>query len=145
MKKWPVWPEISWWYGTIAQKKASDLKERVRIVKDTENALLLSIHQNIFPEEKYSGAQVFYADTPGSEALAVQLQEAFQKTVNPKSNRKSKPADKIYLMEHIPCTGVLIECGFLSNMREEALLRQPGYQKQLCCVIAATVSNFLDR
>lgn len=128
---------------TIAQKKASDLKERVRIVKDTENALLLSIHQNIFPEEKYSGAQVFYADTPGSEALAVRLQEAFQKTVNPKSNRKSKPADKIYLMEHIPCTGVLIECGFLSNMREEALLRQPGYQKQLCCVIAATLSQYL--
>ena len=58
---------------TIAQKKASDLKERVRIVKDTENALLLSIHQNIFPEGKYSGAQVFYADTPGSEALAVRL------------------------------------------------------------------------
>ena len=30
---------------TIAQKKISDLKERVRIVNETENALLLSIHQ----------------------------------------------------------------------------------------------------
>ena len=41
---------------TIAQKKVSDLKQRVRIVDRTHNALLLSIHQNTFPEGKYSGA-----------------------------------------------------------------------------------------
>ena len=34
-------------YGeTIAAKKSSDLKERVRIVNETENGILLSIHQN---------------------------------------------------------------------------------------------------
>ena len=48
-------------------------------------------------------------------------------------------------MEQIKKTGVLIECGFLSNVQEEARLRSADYQKQLCCVIAATVSNFLDR
>lgn len=52
--------------GTIAQKKASDLKERVRIVNETENALLISIHQNNFSDSRYSGAQVFYAGTEGS-------------------------------------------------------------------------------
>ena len=35
---------------------------------------LLSIHQNFFPETKYHGAQVFYAKTPGSEALAEDMQ-----------------------------------------------------------------------
>ena len=44
---------------TIAQKKVSDLKERVRIVNETENALLLSIHQNHFSDARYSGSQVF--------------------------------------------------------------------------------------
>jgi N-acetylmuramoyl-L-alanine amidase len=39
---------------------------------------------------------------------------------------------------------VLIECGFLSNPEEEAKLRSDGYQKSLCALIAATVSNFLD-
>jgi N-acetylmuramoyl-L-alanine amidase len=33
---------------TIAQKKVSDLKERVRITNSIENALLISIHQNQF-------------------------------------------------------------------------------------------------
>ena len=100
---------------TIAQKKASDLKERVRIVNETEHALLISIHQNNFSASRYSGAQVFYAGTEGSEALAKQLQSAFVSSLNPGSSRKSKKSDGIYLMEHIDCTGVLIECGFLSN------------------------------
>lgn len=128
---------------TIAQKKASDLKERVRIVNETENALLLSIHQNNFPDSRYSGAQVFYAGTQGSEALAKKLQQNLVASLNPGSNRKSKRSDGVYLMEHIDCAGVLIECGFLSNAAEEARLRSPEYQKKLCCVIAATVREYL--
>ena len=62
---------------TIARKKMSDLKERVRITNGTPNALLLSIHQNTFPDGKYSGAQVFYAAAEGSQALAQKLQTAF--------------------------------------------------------------------
>lgn len=128
---------------TIAQRKASDLKERVRIVGETENALLLSIHQNQFPDGRYSGAQVFYADTPGSQDLARALQGALVSTLNPGSSRKCKKSSGVYLMEHIRCPGVLIECGFLSNPAEEAKLRDPEYQKKLCCVIAATVSMSL--
>lgn len=129
---------------TIAQKKVSDLKERVRMVNETGNALLLSIHQNNFPDGRYSGAQVFYAGTAGSEELAKQLQTAFTGTLNPGSKRKSKKSEGVYLMEHIHCTGVLIECGFLSNPGEEAKLRDGNYQKNLCCVIAATVSKYLS-
>ena len=130
--------------ATIAQKKVSDLKERVRIVNEQENALLVSIHQNFFADSQYSGAQVFYAATDGSDALAKQLQAALVSTLNPGSSRKSKQASGIYLMEHIESTGILVECGFLSNPREEALLRTPDYQKRLCCAIAAVVSQYLS-
>ena len=130
---------------TIAAQKVSDLKERVRMVNESENALLLSIHQNTFPDSRYGGAQVFYGPEGESAQLAEALQNAFRSTVNPGSNRRSKKADGVYLMEHIDTTGVLIECGFLSNAEEEAKLRSADYQKKLCCVIAATVSNHLDR
>lgn len=129
---------------TIAQQKVSDLKERVRIVNETDNALLLSIHQNNFSDGRYSGAQVFYAQTEGSEELAKLLQTALVESLNPGSNRKSKKSDGVYLMEHIDRTGVLVECGFLSNPEEEARLLDPVYQQKLCCVIAATVSSFLS-
>ena len=131
--------------ASIAQKKVSDLKERVRMINETENGILISIHQNQFSDSRYSGAQVFYSDAPDSQALAKQLQTSFIKTLNPGSRRLAKKSSGIYLMEHIRCTGVLIECGFLSNPQEEALLRDAAYQKKLCSVIAANLCVYLDR
>ena len=130
--------------GTIAQKKMSDLKERARIVNTTPRAMLISIHQNNFSDNRYSGAQVFYADTQGSEFLAKQLQSTLIASLNKGSKRACKRCDGVYLMEHITCPGILVECGFLSNPAEEAKLRSMEYQRKLCCVIAATVSSFLS-
>lgn len=130
---------------TIAGKKASDLKERVRIVNARENALLVSIHQNLFPDSRYSGAQVFYSPTEDSDELAKAMQARFVQTINPGSNRQAKKAEGIYLMQHINCTGILIECGFLSNPQEEAALRSSDYQQKLCCVIATGLTEFLTR
>lgn len=127
---------------TIGQKKISDLKERVRRINETEDAILLSIHQNHFPDARYAGAQVFYADTEGSADLAKQLQEAFRKSLNPGSNRQEKKSSGIYLMEHIQCPGVLIECGFLSNPEEEARLRTAQYQQKICTIIASVTGSF---
>ena len=129
---------------TIAQQKVSDLKERVRIANETANALLISIHQNNFSDGKYSGAQVFYGSEEGSEPLSKQLQSSIINTLNPGSRRQCKPAKGIYLMEHINCPGILIECGFLSNPAEEAMLQSADYQKALCTVIAANVSTYLS-
>lgn len=129
---------------TIVAKKMSDLKERVRICSQTDGAILLSIHQNTFSDSRYSGAQVFYAATEGSDDLAKSLQKNLIATLNPGSNRNAKRAEGVYLMEHISCPGILIECGFLSNPEEEAKLGAGEYQKELCCVIAATAVNFID-
>lgn len=129
---------------TLAAQKASDLKERVTLVNDTKNALLLSIHQNQFPQQKYYGAQIFYNSREESKQLAVSLQTAFVETLNPGSKRKAKPASGIYLMDHVKTTAALIECGFISNPDEERRIRSDEYQKAVCSVIASTVSCFLD-
>lgn len=129
---------------TLGQKKASDLKARVKLVNETENAVLVSIHQNTYSGAKYSGAQVFYAKTEGSEALAKQLQSAFIQTVNPGSKRQAKKITGLYLFEHITRPGILVECGFLTNAEEEVKLRSIDYQKKLCCVIAASLSQYLN-
>ena len=116
----------------------------MRICAETDGAILLSIHQNTFPDSRYSGAQVFYPPTEGSRELAEALQKALISTLNPGSNRQVKKAEGVYLMAHISCPGVLIECGFLSNPEEESRLRSPEYQKALCCVIAATAAEYAD-
>lgn len=128
---------------TIAQRKISDLKNRVQLVNNTEAALLISIHQNYYTDDRYFGAQVFYADTDASRQLAQQLQRTFRETINPGSNRMAQKAENIYLMDQIRCDGVLIECGFISNYQEEQSLRNSEYQKKLCSVIASEVSIYL--
>lgn len=128
---------------TIAQKKVFDLRERVRIINNTENAVVISIHQNTFPDGQYWGAQVFYPRTVGSKDLAAQLQNQLQVSLTPDNKRKIKQTNGVYLMEHIQCTGVLLECGFLSNPEEEARLRDGEYQKSLCAVIASVYSQYL--
>ena len=130
--------------STIAQKKVSDIRHRVALVEQTPNALLVSVHQNQFSEAKYRGAQVFYAKTDGSQALAEQLQAALAVQVDPNNHRACKQAKDIYLMEHVSCPAVLVECGFLSNSAEEALLRDAAYQKKLAAAVAGTIFSYLE-
>lgn len=126
---------------TLSQKKLSDLKERVRIVSEAQADLLVSIHQNQFTDSRYSGPQVFYAATEGSRSAAETMQTALVAALAPNCNRQCKKAQNVYLMERISCTGILIECGFLSNPEEESKLANPSYQKHLVCVIAATIAE----
>ena len=129
--------------NTIAAQKVSDLKERVRIANETPGAILISIHQTTYSNSRYRGAQVFYTNDEQSKKMAHLLQQNIITCVNQGSQRKSKQAKGVYLMEHITCPGILIECGFLTNPEEEALLRSETYQQKLCAVIAATVSSHL--
>ena len=130
--------------GSIQQKKVSDLKNRVRMVENTPGALLLSIHQNFFPETKYHGAQVFYAKTPGSEALAELTQESLRACADPENRRKIKKSESVYLMEKVSCTAILVECGFLSNEPEAQKLTQQPYQQKLAAGICSALCRFLQ-
>lgn len=128
---------------TVSEKKVSDLRNRVRIVNETEHALLLSVHQNLFEEAQYHGAQVFYAQTSGSIQLAEAVQTALRTGLEPSNHRQTKQAQSVYLMNKIRCPGILVECGFLSNPTEEALLRSEDYQKKLTCAIASGLGTYL--
>lgn len=128
--------------NTIAARKMSDLKQRVRLVNETENGLLISIHQNTFSDSRYDGAQVFYAENEESRRIAEKVQEGLSGALKPGTNRRCKEAKGVYLMEHITAPGILVECGFLSNPEEEALLRSAAYQKKIASIICCAVAEF---
>ena len=129
---------------TISQKKVSDLKNRASMVNAVENGLLVSIHQNYFEQTKYCGAQVFFAKTDGSKALAERIQQSLRENVDAANHRQCKPSQSVYLMEHIECTGVLIECGFLSNYEEAKRLQTDAYQKKLSAAICGAITEYLS-
>ncbi|MBQ1372569.1 MAG: N-acetylmuramoyl-L-alanine amidase [Oscillospiraceae bacterium] len=128
---------------TVSEKKVSDLKNRVRLVNETTNGVLVSVHQNMFQESKYFGTQVFYAETAGSQALAEGMQELFDTKLDPCNHRQAKPSLTVYLMKNVRCPAVLVECGFLSNPEEERKLQTTDYQKKLAAVIATGLGDIL--
>lgn len=124
---------------TIRQKKVSDIHNRVRLVNETPQPRLISIHQNFFPQSQYHGAQVFYANGPLGQPWAALTQKNLKGCLDPENNRQEKPiSHDVYLMNHITCPAILVECGFLSNSEECVRLKDPGYQTALAAVIAAS-------
>ena len=119
------------------QKKVYDLKNRVRIANEQENAIFVSIHMNKFSSSKYSGTQIYYSpNNPSSEMLARTLQNSTRTYLQPTNNRQIKRADSsIYVLNSLPCPAVLVECGFLSNEGELSLLKTERYQTSLALVI----------
>lgn len=123
---------------TLREKKRSDLKNRVAAIEKAEGGALISIHQNTYPSGRYHGAHVFYAPTEGSQALAEHVQSSIRTALQPGNERAVKQIPStVYIMNHITCPAILIECGFLTNPEEEALLRDEDYQRKLSAVIAA--------
>ena len=124
---------------SLREKKVSDLHNRVSLINATAGATLISIHQNSAPDGRYHGANVFYGDEVLSRPLAQAIQDGIRDALDPENHREVQRAAKsIYLMNHISCRAVLVECGFLSNPREERQLRDPAYQKKLAMVLAAS-------
>ena len=130
--------------ATLREKKVSDLKNRVALINALPHAVLLSIHQNSMPQHPaVHGAQVFSNPQEPAAGLAQSIQQALNLTVNTGNEKTAKAiGDSVYLMKHITCPGVLVECGFLSNSHEAQLLRQPEQQKRLAAAIVAGYLNF---
>lgn len=132
--------------GTLREKKRSDLKNRVEAIKAVKGGTLLSIHQNTYTSSRYRGSHVFYAPTEGSQPLADHFQNSIKAALQPENERAVKRIpDTVYIMNHITCPAILIECGFLTNPEEEALLRDEEYQRKLAAVIAGAWLTMPDQ
>lgn len=132
---------------TIRAQKNSDLKNRLEIMTAEPGAVVVSIHLNKFPQSRVKGAQVFYAPkSQGSELLAQTVQDSFRTLLQPDNTRQIKKADSsLFLLYNNTVTpAVLVECGFLSNPEEAALLASEDYQDQVAFAICYSLLQFYD-
>ena len=123
--------------STVKGRKTSDLKNRAAFINSVPNAVLISIHQNFFPQSKYCGMQVFFGRDDASIKLAQNMQENVG-ILNPENTRQAmKIQDSVYLMKHVTCPAVLVECGFLSNPSDAQKLETRSHQIKVSMTIAA--------
>ncbi len=131
--------------GALAGDKKNDMYKRLEIIKSVPNSIFISIHQNHFSQEKYSGAQVFYGSAceEQSKRLAQILQANLKANLNPQNNREIKKAySSLFLFKKAPQPCVLVECGFLSNNNETELLCNDEYQTKIAVSIAKSILEY---
>lgn len=130
--------------GDSGSKKAQDLSARLSVARDHPDAIFVSIHMNKFPDASVHGAQVYYSKNhPSSKYLAEEIRKYVAASVQPSNKRQIKEATSaIFILDRIENPSVLVECGFVSNSMEEALLRDREYRTALATAICGAVVGF---
>lgn len=116
------------------RKKRQDMERRADLVLASGAEVLVSIHMNNFKDKRQSGPQVFYRpDCPAGVQFANTLQASMVDALSPSKKRDALAGDFYITSLGIP--SALVECGFLSNPAEEALLRTDVYAKKVAKAI----------
>lgn len=128
-----------------AYSEHDNLVQRVKLANSTENAVLISIHQNKFPSAVVSGAEVMYSDNDDSKALGLITQDNLVTLLDSSNRRVARPAPKeLLLTSSVECPTILVECGFMSNPQEVQKLASNDYQLKLAAILAGSYIQFLN-
>ncbi len=131
----------------IGNQKRSDMDNRLEIFNKYENAVAISIHQNLFTQSQYKGAQMFYStNNPLNEKFARIMQNEFVAQLQPDNTREIKSCGKeLFLCYYSKCPTLMIESGFLSNPEEAALLETDEYQSMVAFTIFSGLNKFINQ
>lgn len=131
-------------YGlTHKNFKKKDMQERAKIIKEANPDAVISIHMNFFSQAKQRGAQVFYKENNlEGEELARCIQQMLGNNIE-YCNRLYLKGD-YYIVNCNDFPSVIVECGFLSNAEDEALLLTDEYQQKLAYNIMLGCLKFFN-
>ncbi len=128
-----------------SRKKVADMNKRCEIINKAKPALTVSIHQNSYHQEEVYGGQVFYYKrSEKGKKLAEILQKRFDYVLGEKNTRLAKPNDNYFLLLHVKTPIVIVECGFLTNWKEAALLNTEDYQDRMAWTIHMGIMEYLN-
>lgn len=130
---------------SISKRKVSDLNNRLKIMEENSDAVFVSIHLNKFTATTPSGAQVFYSSNNiKSRDLAVSVQNSIVSMLQNDNKRVVKKSDSsTFLLKKANIPAVIVECGFVSNAKELALLKDDNYQKQMAFAVFYGINEFI--
>ena len=126
-------------------KKRADMQKRRDMINESGADLMVSIHQNSFPESQYWGPQVFYQEnSEEAKRLATEIQDQLNSFTSPDNTRVIKHNDSYYILKQSEIPAVLVECGFLTNSKEEESLNDESYQKKVAWGIYAGIAAYFN-
>ena len=121
------------------------MNARREIIDSSHGDILISIHQNAFPRPGVWGAQVFYYNSSKEGVnLANIIQNRLRENINPENKREAKANTDYYILKQTSIPAVIVECGFLSNPQEEALLNTEEYREKIAWSIYEGITEYFE-
>lgn len=128
-----------------SNKKISDMKTRTDMANKNNVDIVISIHSNSYVDGDVCGAQVFYyGKSEKGEKLAKFIQNNVSKVSVLNSKRSAKANSDYYIIKNVSNPAVIVECGFLSNVAETALLKNEDYQRKIAWSIHMGILEYLN-
>ena len=129
--------------NALDKGKKADMAARKAIMCEPGVDIVVSIHMNKFSDPSVKGPMAFYmqGNDEGqrlAEFVIAALCEAAERPI-----RRANPAD-YFIIRESPCPSILVECGFLSNPGDEALLQDPQHQRKLATGVVTGLMAYLN-
>lgn len=126
--------------------KAQDLQNRIAMIQKYSPVLSVSIHQNSYSDPQVKGPQVFYyEDSKKGKELALSIQEQMNDQLSVARPRAAKGNRTYYLLKRSSGVINIVECGFLTNPDEAALLQNEEYQEKVANAVADGIGTYLEK
>lgn len=120
----------------IRNQKISDMENRLEIVKSYPDSVFISVHQNLYTEPEYFGAQMFYTTNNSGNFRLARIMQGLFAELQPGNDREVKLIDNgLYLFKNTEQPALLIECGFLSNPNDAENLSSADYRRKVAFTI----------
>lgn len=128
----------------VANTKAEDMAARTAMMKNDIFTVAISIHMNSFPSDRsVNGTRLFcYPGSIQGQSLAAGIMSKIAAATGQRN--RDVVADDLMVVREPICPSALVECGFLSNSSDEAMLRTASYQQTLAQAVADGVQSYIE-
>ena len=132
------------------------LTKRVELANSLNADLFISIHQNSFDKESANGTEVYYTTSSNDSKFPASPNKAYKLSTSKTlasnivnniasvgfTNRGAKDGN-LFVVRNTIMPAVLIECGFISNLKDVTNLTNSNVQEKIAAAIANGVyGNF---
>lgn len=120
------------------------LQQRVKFANNRRADLFVSIHANSFNNSQTGGVETYYNqhDNNQNRFLAEKIQDKLGRGL--KLYDRGIKESNFYVIKYTKMPSALIEVAFLSNHREEKMLRAADFQQQAAVLIADGILDYLE-
>ncbi|GGF75853.1 hypothetical protein GCM10010912_21250 [Paenibacillus albidus] len=128
---------------TRSDDRYPTLQERTKLANELKADLFISIHANSIPEGSLSnpsGTETYYTRPESLEfANIVHKHLAAASSLADRGVRQSS----LHVTRETKMPAILLECGYLSNAKDEALLYSEDFQQQVAEAVVAGIKEYV--